>query len=174
MGGAEEAVMMINRRNWNSGILTLNTQSRYCNNPLNKNFRFYGQTVGDVGPNKNRILGAKLAKLRHAPMKRDRISRVLDQKPVLARTEKQFPRCLRRHYARAPWRRGDEPDRFAALIEVALKATRRSTARVSSLSRSAGRQAPGSTEPTFRRPGAHQDNFSEGRIVYGGRVDGWG
>jgi hypothetical protein len=28
--------MMINRRNWNSGILTLNTQSRYWNNPLNK------------------------------------------------------------------------------------------------------------------------------------------
>ena len=39
--------MMINRRNWNSGILTLNTLSRYRNNPLNKNFRFHGQTVGD-------------------------------------------------------------------------------------------------------------------------------
>ena len=164
--------MMINRRNWNSGILTLNTHSRYRNNPLNKIFRFHGQTVGDdVGPNK---IGREIGYIAPRAKKRDRISRVLDQKPVLARTEKQFPRCLRRHYARAPWRRGDEPDRFAALIEVALKATRRSTARVSSLSRSVGRRGPGTPEPTFRRPGAHQDNFSEGRIVYGGRVDGWG
>ena len=147
--------MMINRRNWNYDILTLNTQSRYCNNPLNKNFRFYGQTVGDVGPNKNRILGAKLAKLRHAPMKRDRISRVLDQKPVLARTEKQFPRCLRpplRARALEAWGRAGSvrgTDRSCVESDSAIDRARLVTL---SVSRSSGAGLDRTDVPAPRRP----------------------
>ena len=145
--------MMINRRNWNSGILTLNTQSRYRNNPLNKIFRFHGQTVGDdVGPNK---IGREIGYIAPRAKKRDRISRVLDQKPVLARTEKQFPRCLRpplRARALEAWGRAGSvrgTDRSCVESDSAIDRARLVTL---SVSRSSGAGLDRTDVPAPRRP----------------------